>query len=100
MIKKIIAIKNVGKFRAYSAKNDMEFRKLTLIYAENSCGKTTLADIFRSLQSGDPHLINGRATLGSPQPPEVIIRLDGLSPPASRPPRPRRGGQSHSSRRG
>ena len=77
MIKKIVAIKHVGKFRSCCAKDDVEFCKLTLIYGENGYGKTTLAEIFRSLQSGDPHLVIGRTTLGSSQSPEITVRLDG-----------------------
>jgi wobble nucleotide-excising tRNase len=76
MLKKIVAIKGIGKFRDYSAKGDTEFRKLTLLYAENACGKTTLCDILRSLQSGDGAQLTARRTLGSPNSPETTIRLE------------------------
>jgi wobble nucleotide-excising tRNase len=77
MIKKIKLIKNIGKFRSYSESGDMTFQKLTLIYAANAQGKTTLASVFRSLATGDPeHVqVRKRDKLSSDEP-EVIIKLD------------------------
>jgi wobble nucleotide-excising tRNase len=77
MIKKIIKIQNVGKFQSCCAAGDVQFRKTTLFYAENGRGKTTLCDIFRSLQSGNGALITGRTTLGSGAKPSVEILLEG-----------------------
>lgn len=76
MLKKIIKIKNIGKFRDCHASGDVEFRAMTLIYAENGRGKTTLCDILHSLGSGNPEHINGRQTLDCGDEPEVTIRLD------------------------
>ncbi len=76
MFKKLIKIQNVGKFRACCAAGDVQFRKITLFYAENGRGKTTLCDIFRSLQSGTGELIAGRATLGSGTEPTAEILLE------------------------
>lgn len=77
MLKKIIKIQNVGKFRDFHARGDLEFHSMTLIYAENGRGKTTLCDILHSLRSGNPEYINGRHSLGCDEKPEVHIRLDG-----------------------
>ena len=79
MIQKLVRLQNVGRFRACNPRGDVQFRRLTLIYAENGRGKTTLCDILRSLQSGDPAPIQGRETLGlgAGEKPEVRIRLDG-----------------------
>jgi len=63
MLKKFISIKNVGKFRNCVASGDIEFRRLSLVYAENGRGKTTLSAILRSLQLGDPLFITERNTL-------------------------------------
>lgn len=76
MIKKIISIKNIGKFTEYNAAGDVELRKLTLIYAENGRGKTTLCDILRSLQTNNADYICGRKTLGESTDPEACIRLE------------------------
>jgi wobble nucleotide-excising tRNase len=77
MIRKLISIENIGKFRACKPCGDVELRPLTLVYAENGRGKTTLCDIFRSLRSGDGDYIRGRATLGPTTTPTVNIRLEG-----------------------
>lgn len=71
MLKKFIAIKNVGKFRNYGASGDIEFRKLSLVYAENGRGKTTLCAILRSLQSGDPLFITERRTVDGNAAPQI-----------------------------
>jgi wobble nucleotide-excising tRNase len=76
MLKKVISIKNIGRFKDCRPTGDVEFRKMTLIYAENARGKTTFSDILRSLQSGNPAVIVGRQTLGCTDEPEVNIRLE------------------------
>jgi len=77
MIEKFISIKNVGRFRNCKASNDVTFRKLTLIYAENGRGKTTLGAILRSLQSGKAEFITERKTLGNRDAASVQIRISG-----------------------
>ncbi len=76
MLEKVIQIRNIGLFVDYAAKGDVTFRKLTLIYAENGRGKTTLCAILRSLQSGQPEFISERKTLGAMETPFVHIRLN------------------------
>ncbi len=75
MLRKLISIKNVGRFRNYSASGDVELRRYNLVFAENGRGKTTLCAIFRSLSTSTPAFIVGRRTLGSVEPPEVQILL-------------------------
>lgn len=77
MLEKIVQIKNVGRFRHYGASGDVTFRKLTLIYAENGRGKTTLCAVLRSLQNGRPEFISERKTLATTEPAFVHIRLNG-----------------------
>jgi len=76
MLLKTIAIKNIGRFQNYSASGDVTLKRYNLIFAENGRGKTTICAILRSLQTGDPSYVNGRATLGSSEVPEVIILTD------------------------
>jgi wobble nucleotide-excising tRNase len=76
MIKKVISLKNLGKFESYKASGDVEFRKLTVIYGENGRGKTTLAAVFHSLQSQNPDYIFEKQTLGQSSPPTVDLRLE------------------------
>jgi wobble nucleotide-excising tRNase len=79
MLEKIIQIKSVGRFVDYAASGDLTFRKLTLIYAENGRGKTTLCAILRSLQNGQQEFIAERKTLAATAPASVCIRLNGAN---------------------
>jgi len=65
MIKKVIKIKNVGKFKDFSASGDISFDKTNIIYGENSTGKTTLTSIIRSLILNNSELISERRSFGS-----------------------------------
>jgi wobble nucleotide-excising tRNase len=77
MIKKVLSITNVGRLQSCIPVGDVEFRRLTLIYAENGHGKTTLCDLLRSLGEGDASLLTGRSTLGAPGRPQAEIRIEG-----------------------
>lgn len=77
MLEKFISIKNIGRFSDCSPKGDVTFRKMTLLFAENGRGKTTLCAILRSLQSGRPEFILERKTLGTNNPASVQLRLGG-----------------------
>jgi wobble nucleotide-excising tRNase len=77
MLQRIISIRNIGRFRNSSASGDVTFRRITLIFAENGRGKTTLCAILRSLSTNAPAIILGRRTLGSVDAPEVQLLIDG-----------------------
>src|SRR3989338_2351347 len=77
MIEKFISIKNIGRFRDCASHGDVTFRRLTLLFAENGRGKTTLCAILRSLKTGQHEFIFARKTLGANSPASVQIRLDG-----------------------
>jgi wobble nucleotide-excising tRNase len=79
MLEKIVQIKSVGRFRDYGANGDVSFRKLTLIYAENGRGKTTLCAILRSLKNNQPEFIAERKTLAVTVPAFVHLRLNNAS---------------------
>ncbi|WP_315773029.1 MULTISPECIES: AAA family ATPase [unclassified Bradyrhizobium] len=76
-ILKIDHIGSVGRFKSYSARGDVTFKKYTLIFGENGRGKTTFCSILRSLQLNEPAYIVGRKTLGYDKPPAVVITLSG-----------------------
>lgn len=69
-------LQNVGRFKALSAKGDVEFRRLTLIYGLNGHGKTTLTGVIRSLSRGDATYVDERATLGVAEKPYCEVLLD------------------------
>ena len=75
MLRKIISIKNVGRFLNSAAAGNPELSHCTLIAGANGFGKTTLCSIFRSLKTGNPAYIVGRRTLGIEDQPTVEMLL-------------------------
>jgi wobble nucleotide-excising tRNase len=73
MIDRIQLIRNIGQFDSVSAGSQIPLKKLTLVYAENGRGKTTLAAVLRSLGSGDPVPIIERQRLAAANPPQVVL---------------------------
>ena len=78
MIESIKRIRSVGRFKE-DAPGDLAFLKLTLIYAENAKGKSTLAAVFRSLAANDPGPIIERTRLGADMEPHVVIECGGTT---------------------
>ena len=74
MIEYIKLLRNIGTFNSDSAAASLSFKRLTLIYADNGRGKTTLAAVLRSLGTGNPDPILDRRRLGSGDPPHVILK--------------------------
>jgi wobble nucleotide-excising tRNase len=76
MLKKIISIQNVGRFKNSAAGGDTQFKKYTFIHGANGHGKTTICTVFRSLVSGKGDYVVGRAMLGAAQPPGIELLMD------------------------
>jgi wobble nucleotide-excising tRNase len=83
MINGLRLIRNIGKFDSVDAAANIPLARLTLIYAENGRGKTTLSAILRSLATGDPIPIAERRRLTALHPPHVVLDCDGGPPAAS-----------------
>lgn len=79
MLERIQLIRNIGQFDSVNAGAQLPLTKLTLIYAENGRGKTTLASILRSLGTGDPDLVLERHRLGAANPPHVVLGITGAT---------------------
>ena len=80
MLKKIVSIKNVGKFRNSAAISNPELARHSFILGANGFGKTTICAILRSLRSGDADYIMCRRTLGVEDTPTVdLLFPSGLS---------------------
>jgi|TARA_R110000796_G_C14566538_1_gene435367 wobble nucleotide-excising tRNase len=62
MLKRISHIKNIGAFQECQAR-PVEFAKITLIYGRNTYGKSTLGDVFSSLQKNDPSVLLARSSI-------------------------------------
>lgn len=84
MIKKILKIENVGKFKSFpiAARNSghwpEQLRKAVLIYGENGTGKTTLAHLFKSLQAGNAQL-NKKKSFGTSDDCLVELLIEGCA---------------------
>jgi wobble nucleotide-excising tRNase len=75
MIKRIQVLRNIGRFKNCKPGN-IEFGRLSIIYGRNTYGKSTLGDVFASIQNNNGGLINGRMTIphdGDPQ--QIILKL-------------------------
>ena len=80
VVEHIQLLRNVGKFDSVNAGAQLPFSKLTLIYAENGRGKTTLAAILRSLSDGNPVHILERKRLTATRAPHVVVGVSGVAP--------------------
>jgi wobble nucleotide-excising tRNase len=76
-IERINLLRNIGQFNSVSTAANLALEPLTLVYAENGRGKTTLATILRSLSTGDPALIEDRHRLGATNRPHVVLSVLG-----------------------
>lgn len=76
MINRFRLLRNVGQFDSDSGGANIPLARLTLIYAENGRGKTTLAAILRSFATGDPIPITERRRLGAQHPPHIVLDCD------------------------
>jgi wobble nucleotide-excising tRNase len=79
VVEHIQLLRNVGKFDSVNAGAQLPFSKLTLIFAENGRGKTTLAAILRSLSDGNPVHITERKRVTAKHPPHVVVGGAGSS---------------------
>ena len=73
MIKNIRLLRNIGQFEHVDAGKSIDLTKLTLCFAENGRGKTTLTAILRSLSRNDPSPIVERKRFESSDDPHVVI---------------------------
>lgn len=80
MVQSINLLRNVGRFDNVSAGAQLGFTRLTVLYAENARGKSTLAAIMRSLATGAADLVTERTRLGAGQIPHIVIDV-GVAPP-------------------
>ncbi len=83
MINSIRLLRNVGQFDSVTSGTTIPLNRVTLVYAENGRGKTTLAAILRSLGTGDPLPISERKRLAAQHPPHVVLDCVGGPPSAT-----------------
>ncbi len=78
MLKKIISIKNVWKYKNYSflGGSENEFIENNLIFGENANGKSTFTAIFKALSTWNKDYIIGRKTFWSDSSQEIELLID------------------------
>jgi len=78
MLKKIINVRNVGRFVSSALPGVQACAKYTQVFGGNGYGKTTLCSVLRSLATNDPGIIIGRTRVGAPKgaTPEVQLLFD------------------------
>jgi wobble nucleotide-excising tRNase len=82
MINALQLVRNVGQFDSVSSAAALRLTPVTLVYAENARGKTTLAAVLRSLATGDPIPVAERRRLAAPHSPHVVVDCTGGPPHA------------------
>ena len=82
MINTLRLLRNIGRFDSVTSGANLPLAQLTLLYAENGRGKTTLAAILRSLATGDAIPINERRRLAAQHLPNVVVSCTGSPPDA------------------
>lgn len=78
-IERFQLLRNVGQFDSVTSGAQIPLTRLSLLYAENGRGKTTLAAILRSLSTGEPELIDERQRLGSANSPHIVLSSAGAA---------------------
>lgn len=74
MLEEIRFIQNIGRFET-AKNNNATFKQCTLMFGENGWGKSTLADIFRSLTTTNPAILVGRKTLTATVASKAVLRF-------------------------
>jgi wobble nucleotide-excising tRNase len=82
MINRFGLLRNIGQFDSVTVPATFQHQRLTVVYAENGRGKTTLTAILRSFATGDPLPIRERRRLGAAHPPHVILHCTTALQPA------------------
>ncbi len=74
MLERIEEIQGIGLLHEANGK-PFTFKKATLIYADNGRGKSTLANIFRSLSVGNTGLLTARRTVDGTLPQKAVLQF-------------------------
>ncbi|MCS5712782.1 AAA family ATPase [Candidatus Berkiella aquae] len=77
MLQEVKYVQNIGRFAQAKPVAHAVFGKCTLIFGENAWGKSTLADILRSLTTWNSEIIIGRKTLAGGPEQKAILQING-----------------------
>lgn len=74
-LREIRYVQNIGRFETGKSVADATFGPCTLVFGENGWGKSTLADLLRSLTTNNPDIVIGRKTLAGGPEQKAIVRF-------------------------
>lgn len=74
-LREVKFVQNVGCFETGKSVADAAFGHCTLVFGENGWGKSTLADLLRSLTTNNPDILIGRKTLAGGPDQKVVLRF-------------------------
>ena len=74
-LREVKYIQNIGRFENGQSVADATFGPCTLVFGENGWGKSTLADLLRSLTMNNPDIVIGRKTLAGGPEQKAVVRV-------------------------
>ena len=74
-LKEVKYVQNIGRFENCQTVPDVTFGPCTLVFGENGWGKSTLADLLRSLTTNNPDIVIGRKTLAGGPMQKAVVRF-------------------------
>jgi wobble nucleotide-excising tRNase len=75
MLEKIISIDNVGVLKK-AAQRPIDLQKVSLIYADNARGKSTLSSVLLACSTFEAKDVSDRKTVGATHPQKIILRFN------------------------
>lgn len=75
LLKEVKYVQNIGRFEKCQSVADATFGACTLVFGENGWGKSTLADLLRSLTTNNPDIVIGRKTLAGGPDQKAVVRF-------------------------
>ena len=76
-LREVKYVQNIGRFEKGQSVAGAAFGPCTLVFGENGWGKSTLADLLRSLTMRNPDIVIGRKTLASGAEQKAVVHFDG-----------------------
>lgn len=73
MLSEVKFIQNIGRFETARPTQGAAFGRCTLVFGENGWGKSTLADVLRSLTTNNPAILTGRRTVDADTPSKAVL---------------------------
>ena len=74
-LREVKYVQNIGRFENGQSVADATFGLCTLVFGENGWGKSTLADLLRSLTTNNPDIVIGRKTLAGGPEQQAILQF-------------------------